>query len=131
VVSSSPSASPSPGPPIPSDIRLIRRLRQSPHLTDEDVQLFFSAFILDIETGAALASGYGSDPQISLQWSDDGGYTWCDEQPMSLGVQGATRMQINWLRLGKSRDRVWRITTDAPIPIHILDAYVDVKKGTS
>lgn len=40
------SASPSPEPP-----RLIRRMRQSPHLSDEQVNLFFAQFQIDFEAG--------------------------------------------------------------------------------
>ena len=112
-------------------IRLIRRLRQSPHLTDEQTWLFFSSFQLDLETGRGATTGQGRDPQIMLQWSNDGGHTWSDEAWVSAGLQGQYTWRALWGRLGKSRDRAWRITMTDPVCWHVLDAMVDVTRGVS
>lgn len=129
-LSPSRSASSSPSPAIP-EIRPIRRQRQSPHLSDEQMWLYVSSFQLDLETGRGLSVGQGVDPQVMLQWSDDGGHTWSEEHWYSAGLQGAYRWRALWRRLGKSRDRVWRVTMSDPVPWRLLDAYVNVEKGTS
>jgi len=109
----------------------VRRLRQTAHLSDEQVWLFFSKFQLDCETGVGLNNGQGSDPQVMLSWSSDGGHTWSPEQWMSAGKQGEYTRRVIWRRLGRSRDRVWRIVVSDPVAWRLLTAYIDVAKGTS
>ena len=130
VVLTSPSASPS-QEPVEDTPRRIRRLRQSPHLTDEKMWLYVSSFQLDLEMGRGNVTDPGLDPQVMLQYSNDGGHTWSDEMWVSAGLQGQYAYRALWRRLGKSRDRVWRVVMDAPIPWHLLDAYVRVNKGIS
>jgi hypothetical protein len=134
--SASASASPSPAPP-----RLIRRMRQSPHLSDEQVWLFFSQFQLDLEAGLGAVTGRvdphgnpgldGVEPQVMLQWSNDSGHTWSDETWTSAGRLGAYKFRAIWRRLGRGRQRVWRIVVTDPIAWRLLDAFVHVEKGTS
>lgn len=109
----------------------VRRLRQTAHLSDEQVWLFFSKFQLDVQAGGGLNDGQGADPQVMLSWSDDGGHTWSAEHWVSAGKQGEYRRRAIWRRLGRSRDRVWRIVVSDPVAWRILAAYVDVTKGTS
>ena len=121
---------PVPVPTIP-DVRLIRRLRQSPHLSDEQFWYYVSSFQLDLEVGLGTSTGQGMNPQIMLQWSDDGGHTWGPEQWVSAGVQGQYEWRAIWRRLGRSRDRVWRVAMTDPVAWRLLTAYVDVQKGVS
>ena len=111
--------------------RLIRRLRQSPHLSDEDIILFFDAFQLDLETGVGLNSGQGSDPQLMLRWSDTRGHTWGQEHWVSAGRLGAHRWRALWRRLGRSRDRVWQVVVTDACRWTIIDGIVTVRKGTA
>jgi hypothetical protein len=115
----------------PSDHRLIRRLRQSPHLSTEQVLLFIDYFQLDVEAGIGLSEGQGVDPQIMLQWSDDGGHTWSNEHWTSAGRQGQYQRRALWRRLGRTRDRVWRVVVSDPCRWVFLDAFMGVKRGTS
>lgn len=126
-------------PIIPSTpmVRFIRRVRQSPQLSDEALWLYYHEFQLDLETGRALSVGvdvtrtFGTDPTIMLQWSDDGGKTWSEEQWVSAGRQGQYAWRAIWRRLGKSRDRVWRVAVSDPVPWRITDAYVAVGREMS
>lgn len=118
-------------PPSTTTTYPVRRLRQTAHLSDEQVWLFFSKFQLDCETGVGLNSGQGSDPQVMLSWSDDGGHTWSEEQWMSAGKIGEYKRRVIWRRLGRSRDRVWRIVVSDPVAWRLLTAYIDVTKGSS
>lgn len=68
---------------------------------------------LDCETGVGLNSGQGSDPQVMLRWSDDGGHTWSNEHWVSVGKIGEFYRRAIWRRLGmtmKLRDRVYEIS---------------------
>jgi hypothetical protein len=109
----------------------LRRLRQVPFISDEQAWLFYQRFQLDLEAGRGLETGQGSDPQVMLQWSDDGGHTWSNERWVSAGALGAYRRRAVWRQLGRARDRVFRVVTSDPVPVSWLDAYVDVSKGTS
>lgn len=56
---------------------------------------------LDVEVGVGLVTGQGSDPQIGLSISTDGGRTW--EPPVwePLGRMGETETRVIWRRLGQ------------------------------
>lgn len=113
----------------------ITRLRASPHGGNSLKNIFYKSFQLDMETGIGLVSGQGSDPQVMLQWSDDGGHTWSDETWTSAGGQaggiGDYLKRVIWRRLGRSRDRVWRVKITDPVPITLLGAEVDFEIGSS
>lgn len=106
-------------------------MRQSPHLTVEDAILFFQQFQLDLEVGLGAKSGPAVDPQVMLQWSDNGGKTWSPEHWITAGRLGRYKHRAIWRRLGRARRRTWRVVVTDAIAWHWLDAYVDVKKGTS
>lgn len=110
--------------------RTIRRLRQAPHLSDEQQWLHYSRLQLDLETGQGLTTGQGQDPQLMLQWSDDGGRTWSREHWVSAGRLGAYKWRALWRRLGRSRNRIFRIVQSDPTKVAWIDAFMDVDRGT-
>lgn len=80
---------------------------------------------LDCETGVGLNDGQGSDPQVILRWSDDGGHTWSNEHWASMGKIGQYYRRVFWRRLGmtlKLRDRVYEISGTDPVKIAIMGA---------
>ena len=80
---------------------------------------------LDCETGVGLVTGQGSDPQVMLRWSDDGGHTWSNEHWKSMGRIGQFGKRTIWRRLGatmKIRDRVYEISGTDPVRIYIMGA---------
>lgn len=109
----------------------IRWLRQSPHISSSLKMLKHTKLQLDMETGVGLSSGQGSDPLVSLQWSDDGGHSWSNEYFGSIGKIGETKARVIWRRLGRARDRVYRVFGSDPVKIAILGAEIDVSEGTS
>jgi hypothetical protein len=87
------------------------------------------ALQLDCETGVGLNSGQGSDPQVMLRWSDDGGHTWSNEHWANMGKIGQFFRRVFWRRLGmtlKLRDRVYEISGTDPVKIAIMGAQLDV-----
>ena len=67
----------------------------------------------------------GSDPQVMLRWSDDGGHTWSSEHWRSMGKLGQTGRRVLWRRLGmtvKLRDRVYEVSGTDPVKIAIMGA---------
>jgi hypothetical protein len=80
---------------------------------------------LDCESGVGLNSGQGSDPQVMLRWSDDGGHTWSNEHWAGIGLIGAYGHRVFWRRLGmtlKLRDRVYELSGTDPNKIAIMGA---------
>ena len=80
---------------------------------------------LDIESGVGLNLGQGSDPQVMLRWSDDGGHTWSNEHWSPIGKIGEYYKRVFWRRLGmtlKLRDRVYEISGTDPVKIDIMGA---------
>jgi hypothetical protein len=80
---------------------------------------------LDCESGVGLNLGQGSDPQVMLRWSDDGGHTWSNEHWRSMGQIGTFGYRVFWRRLGmtlKLRDRVYEISGTDPVKLVILGA---------
>ena len=80
---------------------------------------------LDCETGVGLVTGQGSDPQVMMRWSDDGGHTWSNEYWRSMGAIGASSWRTYWRRLGmtvKLRDRVYEVSGTDPVKIAIVGA---------
>lgn len=96
-------------------------------------RLFTSKFELDIEAGVGLSSGQGSDPQIMLDISDDGGRTWGPLQPWSsMGALGAYKTRVKWNRLGSTEPggiRVFRATISDPVKRTITAARVMGSEG--
>jgi hypothetical protein len=77
--------------------------------------------IADQETMATQ----GSDPQVMLRWSDDGGHTWSNEHWSPVGKIGAYGHRTFWRRLGmtlKLRDRVYELSGTDPNKIAIMGA---------
>jgi hypothetical protein len=88
---------------------------------------------LDCESGVGLNIGQGSDPQVMLRWSDDGGHTWSNEHWAEIGRIGEYGHRVFWRRLGmtmKLRDRVYEISGTDPVKIAIMGAELNIS-GTN
>ena len=87
---------------------------------------FHSELSCQIETGVGLTSGQGSDPQIMLDVSNDGGRTWRAMTTKKIGKIGKTRTRVTWNALGSSRDRVYRMAVSDPIKVTVSDTQLEV-----
>jgi hypothetical protein len=76
----------------------------------------------------------GSDPQVMLRWSDDGGHTWSNEHWSPLGKIGVYQQRVFWRRLGmtlKLRDRVYELSGTDPVKIAIMGAELHLSGTTA
>jgi hypothetical protein len=80
------------------------------------------------EAGTGLVSGQGSDPQIALDWSDDGGHVWSNARTMSLGEIGEYGKRMMEKHLGSARQRIYRIRASDPVKLVGSEAYLDVEE---
>lgn len=108
----------------------ITRVRTSPYVAKQLQNLFISRLQLDMATGVQ-ADGDAPDPQVMLQWSDDGGGSWSNEYWVSAGKIGERKKRVIWRRLGKTRERIFKVKITDAIPVALIDAYIDVQQGTS
>jgi len=84
---------------------------------------------IDCEAGVGIDTGQGSDPQMMLRWSDDGGHTWSNEHWMSMGRIGEYYNRAFARRMGmtlKLRDRVYELSGTDPVKITIMGAQLNV-----
>jgi hypothetical protein len=93
-------------------------------LTENDEYLITENgdYLIDEETTFVTQ---GSDPQVMLRWSDDGGHTWSNEHWSPIGKIGEYYKRVFWRRLGmtlKLRDRVYEISGTDPVKIDIMGA---------
>ena len=101
-----------------------------PSVYDDRQRIFHHRFELDIEAGVGLTSGQGSDPQVWLDWADDGGHTFSERKPFrSMGKIGAYLQRLRWLCLGQSRQRIYRLIVSDPVKRSIVAAHLTAAPG--
>lgn len=102
-------------------------IRQTPYMYADGRWMFFKRLYIDMEVGVGLVTG--EDPQIMLNWSDDGGQTFDNEIQSSAGKVGERTLRQTFNRLGKSRGRVWRITITDPVKRVLIGADAIYSEG--
>ncbi len=81
-------------------------------------RIFFPSVQIIFEAGVGLESGL--DPQVMLQYSNDGGHTWSNEAWRSMGKIGEYTKQANWHRQGSDFRRMYRLTITSAVKRKIL-----------
>jgi len=87
-------------------------------------------------TGHVLRTSLGTvlvnpdvDPQVILSWSTDGGHTWSNDHPASMGKAGQYTKRIIWRRLGAARNRSFRVAITAAVKRVLIGCYMDHERG--
>lgn len=99
---------------------------------NEGARAFHDRLDMVIESGVGLTSGQGSDPQIMLSFSDDGGQTWFNLPNRSLGAIGARNTRVSWSGLGSCASvhgRVYRAAVSDPVKVAVTDTILQVRGG--
>ena len=108
----------------------MRSIMASPPIHDDRKLLGVPLFEIDIESGTGLTTGQGSNPQIMLDWSQDGGRTFMPLQSwQTLGAVGAYTTRARWLGLGSSRQWVFRAMISDPVKQTVIRAHAEIMKG--
>jgi len=105
----------------------VQYTRAMPHLANEDQYGYHHRFEMYLESGAQ-ASGDPA-PVLGLDWSDDRGHTFIDQRVTQAAASGDYRRRAVWRRLGKSRDRVYRVGVTSKSKVAIVDAFVEMTPG--
>lgn len=82
-----------------------------------------------METGVGLTSGQGSDPEMMMDYSDDGGLTWKSLPNKKIGAIGKYQARVIWNSLGSSRMRVYRGSVSDPVKFCVTDTLLTVRGG--
>jgi hypothetical protein len=110
---------------------LVPRVRTTPYLSDPNYRFqIFDWLQVDMKTGVGLSAAVGTsgeDPQVILQWSDDGGQVWSNEHYASAGKIGERHRRARWRRMGRSMSRVYRVTIVEPVRVELVGASVGVR----
>ncbi len=104
------------------------RERTSPFIQNDRRLLYHALVEVDLQSGVGLDAGAepGSDPEAMLTWSDDGCRTFSHEHWVSIGALGQYLTRAVWRRLGRSRQRVYRLRISDPVRVAIIAARIEV-----
>lgn len=99
-------------------------LRRCPHVwSAEDRKRRFSTSLqIEFTAGVGLQMGQGSNPQMMLRWSSDGGQTFGNEHWAGIGRAGQTKYRAMWRRMGSYFDRVYEGRFSDPTKRDIVGA---------
>ena len=103
----------------------------SPPIHADSKRAFMPWFQVEIESGVGLTTGQGSNPQMILQTSDDGGHTWSNERYAGMGAIGQYNYRARWRRLGKFRERYMRVGISDPVKRVIIAADTEITVASS
>lgn len=100
---------------------------QTKHVFADYNPVAINELYVDCEFGDGLDGGVqGSNPQIMLQWSKDGGRTFGNEIWKTMGALGAYGARTWWQNLGIAKDWVFRFAVSDPVKLVITGAGVRV-----
>jgi hypothetical protein len=107
----------------------IQYQRAFPHLINENEYAYHHRLEVLMEMGALNPSD--PIPTIGLDWSDDHGHTFNDVvgRLKPIAPSGDYTYRAAFRRLGKSRDRVYRVGLTARTKVALIDTYLEMTQG--
>jgi hypothetical protein len=97
------------------DGAVIKRIVATRHLTRGGNRFTIDALRLEMETGVGLETGQGSDPQLMVEVSRDGGRSYSPEQWIDIGALGEYLTRVEVRRCGSAEDFVFRFSMTDPV----------------
>ncbi len=111
------------------DGEVIFRRRRIPIFDADGVYKTVNKITIQFALDEALTSGQGSDPQVMLKISHDGGHTFGNEMWRSIGTLGEFTDLAIWDSLGTAKKWCLEITMSDPIEWKVLNAWFDIEIG--
>lgn len=96
----------------------IRRVLYAKELDNGLDRVYFPSVQVITEAGVGLEDG--SDPQVMLDFTEDGGKTWSREAWRSAGTVGKGRRVVQWAQQGSGFKRMNRLTFTDPVLWRVL-----------
>jgi hypothetical protein len=118
----------------------IVRYRRSPAISSGQRDIFYHKLELQMQAGVGIGTysddpridtALRDDPEISIRWSDDNGYTWGNYHTTKLGKLGDYGKRVIFNRLGKAQNRVFEVYMDAPVPFRLISGELGITIGTN
>jgi len=103
----------------------IKRTRRTQIINKQRVNVIHNKIEVEFEPGVGIEDG--DTPEVTLKWSDDGGQTFNDGKTVSIGEYEEYEKRAVFRALGKSRNRIYELTTTAPVKIVMIGAYGNLK----
>lgn len=110
---------------------IIRRLRRTPHIHNENKTVFYRSLEIILESGLGITTGQGSNPALTLRVSNDGGKTYAFERTGYAGAIGQYKKRVKFDYLGSARDRVFEAVVTDPVPWRLVDGILEAEVGLS
>lgn len=88
--------------------------------------MHFNHVRFDVLVGVGINTGQGSDPQLMVRYSDDGGYTWSAQIFYPLGAGGDYLRQVNLYDQGRAFSRIYELSYSEPTEFAIFSATANV-----
>ena len=101
----------------------------SKRIWNEDKYIGIEQIQIDVQAGVGLVSGQGSNPQMDLQVSKDGGNTFTSVGYASIGAIGAYTQRVIWRSLGAARDWILKLRITDPVKRVIVGASAEMIGG--
>lgn len=101
----------------------------SKHIWNDDKFIGIQQIQVDIQAGVGLATGQGSDPQMMLYVSKDGGHTFRELAWSSMGKVGEYTQRAIWRGLGAAQDWVLRLRITDPVKRVLTGASAEIVGG--
>lgn len=105
----------------------VRGLAQGAPMHSNGQRVFMPSFQLDIESGVGLTTGQGSDPQLVLSVSDDGGHTFEQIPWRSMGKIGEYNKRLRWTGVGSFYQRTMKLEITDPVRRTIISNFVEME----
>lgn len=99
----------------------ITRIKTTAPLEFGGAPFFVGEIELTPESGVGISTGLGSDPLVTMDYSDDGARTWSNSFQRSLGKIGEYMRRVSWRRLGRvPAHRVFRFVITDPVKVSLI-----------
>lgn len=102
---------------------IITRSFTVPYVHNNKEMLFGVSLQVEFEQGIGLTNGQGDDPLVMMDYSENG-KTWSNKKTRAIGKLGKYGWRTIWRRLGRFRDRTFRITITDPVRFVVTGMYL-------
>lgn len=106
----------------------IKWQRALPYIYNDGKWQYFGRLTLEMETGTVAG---GAAPVITMDYSDDRGVTFANPRTAAIGAHGETSTRVYWMRGGKSRGRVPRLSGIGQSKVALIDLEWEIELGVT
>lgn len=89
--------------------------------------VWFDRVEFDVQVGVGITTGQGSDPQLMVRYSDDGGKTWSAQEYYPLGAGGDYLRKVELFDQGQSQYRIYELSYSDPTSFAIFSGHADIQ----